>query len=828
MLNTQSKAVLICLVLLLPTAGTVDRPGRFAEKVLDRDEFNAQPALSALRRQASTLFQTARYGDAAQAYRYGYREAMRLGARTFAVLLLNDTGAALLASFSYREAMRAFLDARELAERLGYREGEGLVALNLTSLYLQMGDFDGATEEAGRALEALGGGPRSRYRREALAQVAKLKAREGDLDAALPYFFSAIREADSEGDIAFKALVLNQLGYEYLNRGRLNEAERSMTEAFRLRVMLRDRGIGQSYRALGLLRMAQGDLKSAAALLERAVAAAESSPGRVPNWAVYHARGQLRMAQHRRAEAVQDFRTALRMAQTWRLEVVPAESVRFSAGVGLDQLYSSFIRAAGELFLETRQESLAREVFQAAEENRAAGLRAAAGRNANWYRRLPAEYAQTLGELRSARVELLRRQSRAQSERIRGLRHRLAEMEARAGDPVLVRDDADPPDLVQALSRTLGPSEALIAFHLDEPHSYTWVVTREGLGFQRLAGASGLRRLIAEFAQAVRDDAPIAGAFGERLYAELFGPVSGRLQSKTHWLLCIEDALFGLPFSALVVERRSGRPVFLAERHSLMVMPEARLLLSAGRLGASSGAGPGPFLGIGDAIYNGADRRGGRASTGGTSLQLPRLAGSAGEVVACALAWRPNDVPMLLEGATATRQALREAIAKGPSVIHFATHVVESADDPPRQLIQLSLLPGGDPDYVGAEEIATWRLPRPGIVVLSGCASGKPQNYEPVYSLVASPLASLPRREVSLAGLARAWLAAGASAVVVSLWPTPDDTGDLFLPFYRYLRESGGTDVAAALARAQVDMFESKTWSSVPRRWAAYSVVAGK
>ena len=153
---------------------------------------------------------------------------------------------------------------------------------------------------------------------------------------------------------------------------------------------------------------------------------------------------------------------------------------------------------------------------------------------------------------------------------------------------------------------------------------------------------------------------------------------------------------------------------------------------------------------------------------------------------------------------------------------------VESADDPPRQLIKLSLLPGGDPDYVGAEEIATWRLPRPGIVVLSGCDSGKPQNYEPVYSLVASPLASLPRREVSLAGLARAWLAAGASAVVVSLWPTPDDTGDLFLPFYRYLRESGGTDVAAALARAQVDMFESKTWSSVPRRWAAYSVVAGK
>jgi CHAT domain-containing protein len=534
------------------------------------------------------------------------------------------------------------------------------------------------------------------------------------------------------------------------------------------------------------------------------------------------------MAEHRPAEALRDFRTALGMAKRWRLEIVPAESVRMSAGVGLEQLYSSFIRAAGELFQETRQESLAREAFEAAEESRAVGLRAAAGRNANWYRRLPAEYGQTLAELRSARVELLRRQSPAESEHIRSLRQRLAEMEARAGDPVLAQGGDSSPELAGALPRVLGPSEAVISFHLDEPYSYSWVVTHEGLAFQRLAGASHLQRLIDEFREAVRNDSPNAAPLGERLYAELFAAAGAGLRSRTYWLLCVEDGLISLPFASLVVGRRSDRPVFLAERRTLAVLPGAGLLISARRAGAPADLEPGHFLGIGDAIYNVADQRASGSGGRGTSLQLPRLAGSAREVAACARAWEPDGAPALLEGATATREALTQALAAGPSVIHFATHFVESGDNPPRQLIQLSLLPGGDPDYLGAEEIATWRLRRPGIVVLSGCASGRPEADEPVYSLLASPPARLPRQEMRLVGLARAWLAAGASAVVVSLWPTPDDAGDLFRSFYRHLRQSGGSDVASALARAQVDTLESKTWCSVPRHWAAYSIVVGK
>ena len=50
-----------------------------------------------------------------------------------------------------------------------------------------------------------------------------------------------------------------------------------------------------------------------------------------------------------------------------------------------------------------------------------------------------------------------------------------------------------------------------------------------------------------------------------------------------------------------------------------------------------------------------------------------------------------------------------------------------------------------------------------------------------------------------LMGITRACQAAGASAVVASLWPTPDDAGALFLAFYGHLRAAAAAGPAVAL-----------------------------
>ena len=83
-----------------------------------------------------------------------------------------------------------------------------------------------------------------------------------------------------------------------------------------------------------------------------------------------------------------------------------------------------------------------------------------------------------------------------------------------------------------------------------------------------------------------------------------------------------------------------------------------------------------------------------------------------------------------------------------------------------------------------------------------------------------------------LIGLSRAWLLAGASAVVVSAWPTPDDSGRFFEAFYECLKRQnlhGGPVVeqaSVALQQAQLEMKRDTGYRRLPSYWAAYSLVS--
>lgn len=123
-------------------------------------------------------------------------------------------------------------------------------------------------------------------------------------------------------------------------------------------------------------------------------------------------------------------------------------------------------------------------------------------------------------------------------------------------------------------------------------------------------------------------------------------------------------------------------------------------------------------------------------------------------------------------------------------------------------MIVLGLVPPGRTDVLTNSEIPSLGAAR--LVVLSGCSSG----------------AGAPLPGAGLIGLSRAWLAAGAERVVSSLWPTPDNFGEIFLSFYRHI-SLNPKRASEALRQAQIQMIASRTWRSEPRYWAAY-VVSGK
>jgi tetratricopeptide (TPR) repeat protein len=810
---------LVALLLIIPIAGTLvfsvppPRPPPLAipnRKTVRRD------LLTARLKQTRKVYQTGDFQDAATLAQNGYSDALRAGEPRIAALFLGSVGSCRFALHQYREALRGYLEARRLAEDAHDTATAGMLDFNISSLYAHLGQIDAATESIGRAMARLSGEQRRAQLPKLLTFLAGLQADQDRMPQALDLYTQALAAAGLAGDQEMYAFISNDLGFECLEHEKLPQAEHALLEAYRVRKLNHLRSIESTYRNLGMLRLKQRDTRAASTLLDRAVALSKQSGGLVPNWEVHYARGFVRLQQGRLRDALDDLRIAARLARIWRRDAFPDDATRVGAENKIQKVHAALVEAGNRLYFATHRRELAQETFESAEANRAASLRALLAEPRDWRRHLPAAYWETLQKLETAEVQLLRSpetQSGPAAERVRLLQGALIEWESRAGS----NTDVELPDLLERTRRNLQPDTVFLAFHLDSPNSYLWAVSREGFALYRLPPGTEIGKVATQFTEDVRQGSSAARPEGFGLFRMLFGQLDPAFRRKTRWLLALDTKLFDLPFAALVEESGAQDPVFLAERHSLQITSSAGMLSTVGREPFS-----GPFVGVADAVYNMADPRwkGSRPSLGFFTVRaddslaggdLPRLAGSAQEVAGCAAAWSGSRTPILLEGTSASRQRLQAALNSRPAVLHFATHVVHSNQGAGSGLVVLSLTPAGQHEVLSPVEIATWHLDG-ALVSLSGCGSGS--------------AAALPA--TGLMGLTRACQAAGASAVVASRWPAPDDAGALFLSFYRYLRACPQAGPAVALQHAQIDMLRSRTWRSNPLYWSAYFVTGNQ
>jgi tetratricopeptide (TPR) repeat protein len=793
----KTAGLLFCLFLLYPPGGNA------------RPDTSIGTSLQTRLQRSGEVFRLGRYIEASQLFQEGYEAAMAAGERRIAARFLGNSGACRLALRQYGQALEAFEAARRLAEAAGDASAAGAMDANISSVYEQMGELDAAVEYARRGAERLTGKDRAAHLPKVRIHLASLRARQGRMEEAAALFGQGIEGAAQAGDLDAYALGQDRLGEEHLKRNHLRAAEGPLMEAFRVRKLHKLRALETSYRNLGRLRLEQGDLRAAEALLDRAVEGLRAQRGLMPSWDVYHARGRVRMARGDFAGALEDLRVAVRLVRVWRTGVSPADATRLSSEQMVDGAYASLASAAAELYLRTGRRELLREGFEAVEENRARSLRALVAEAPGRREALPLEYWETLARLQAAEAALARQPDDPAALAEAGrLRAALVAADNRAD--ALPAPEAG---LLARLQRALDAGSAWFTFLAGEKESWVWAVDRGGIAVHRLPGRAALAASIREFTAAVRDGAPAAGPLGEELYGTLFGAVERRFTAKPRWLLALDDELFNLPAPVL---RHGGR--YLAEIRSLRIVPAAELAARGGARGWAARL-DGPFLGVGDPVYNTADTRQARpgrvipgllhaAAAGG--VELPRLVGSGREIEACAREWnRPGSV--LLTGVRARKSHLRAELRGRPAVAHLATHVLEAAQGPRQGLIALSLRPGQGAEMLGPLEIAAWEADV-GLVVLSGCSSGSGE--------------ALPGS--GLTGLTRAWLASGASAVAATRWPTRDGAGALLRSFYRHLREDPEDGPAAALGRAQVEMLRSADWRAEPRYWGAYFMVANQ
>jgi hypothetical protein len=204
------------------------------------------------------------------------------------------------------------------------------------------------------------------------------------------------------------------------------------------------------------------------------------------------------------------------------------------------------------LYAKTGQKRFVEQTFVAAEDGRAASLRALwAGRDLT--KTLPAEYWEALADRNKLEAGLVSDKHAVDMPALRRLRLKVEELETRAS--LDLPHDQGSPDLangslLERTRKTLRPTEAYLGFHLGTDESCLWVISREGFEFLRLPPRAYFAENVARLAKAVRENSPEAVSLGKRLYSEIIGP-SRILADKPTWILAPDGPLFELPFAAL-------------------------------------------------------------------------------------------------------------------------------------------------------------------------------------------------------------------------------------------------------------------------------------
>jgi len=340
----------------------------------------------------------------------------------------------------------------------------------------------------------------------------------------------------------------------------------------------------------------------------------------------------------------------------------------------------------------------------------------------------------------------------------------------------------------------LPASMALVEIHLTEDRILTWVLCRHRLAaFSSPTGAARVAKLAADLASAARtENAAAFETSASELYDLLIAPIAGSLPSGSGLVFVSDKELQRVPLAALRNRRTGG---FLFQEHPLVMAASAStycLGLLQREPGAMHQRAPFTALTVGNPDLDRA-----------RFPELRALPAAAREAERMARVY-PGSVVEL--GRAATVASFLAEIDRH-DLVQFAGHAVS---DPAQRARLLFAADGKDPHdgELGIDTIAGLRLHQPRLVILSACAAGS------------GPAARLE----GTSSLARAFLTAGAPAVLANLWSVDDDVAAAFSErFHASFRLL--PDALGALQHAQAAMLTSPDprWRS-PAAWAGFQL----
>ena len=377
-----------------------------------------------------------------------------------------------------------------------------------------------------------------------------------------------------------------------------------------------------------------------------------------------------------------------------------------------------------------------------------------------------------------------------------------------------LRSDSDrpKPSPLRKVQASLRTDEMLLEYVLGEPESYCLQITRAGAAVLIIpSGKKQVEDLVDDYLSAVRSRQPEDTA-GHKLFSLLLQPAIG-LKSPMRIIIVPDGKLHLVPFDG--IKNQEGK--YVLETHVVTYVPSATVLHLLRQSRAPRSVNQ-TVLGVGDVIYPQPPKvvstttisTNARANSvpdffDVEAVRFPDLPGSRQEVMS--IAGIIGGTQLLL-GANATEAALRSLPLADFRVIHFAVHGVANTQFPDRAALVLSRSSESAEDgLLQVREIRDLPL-NADLVTLSACDSGNGRLLG----------------EEGIASLERAFLLAGAKSVIASLW-TADDTYTIVLMKRLYLHLVDGSDNAAALRQAKLDLLREFGDQAFPVFWAGFTLV---
>ncbi len=468
-------------------------------------------------------------------------------------------------------------------------------------------------------------------------------------------------------------------------------------------------------------------------------------------------------------------------------------------------------------------------------------LRSTAARRAG--SRGKVQFAAELDELRRRYVAAVLGSGPGTAERVKALAASIENLEVLQGARGAARPADDPANVLRGACRNLPSDAALVKFvaydrtsrgdaFATQPAYAAFVVRGEGCRVSRveLGDGAALQQFAEDFATAMRNqlmDEPVARVELARLVLE---PLAAPLAGATRWLVVPDGALWGIPIGVLPDPEDPNR--YLLERVTIGYLTSTYELADASIQQGRAGALDRSLL-VGAPEFGGQESGGPVVLTDTGPCQLPpfeplpatrRELDEITELLA---------QPQRLLGAEVTKSRIEGELAKRPRLIHFATHAYfagnagcarVSQDEGLRErpiapnplLLSGIVLAGanrptrveseGESGILTAYEVAGLDLEAADLVVLSACDTGT----------------GLALRGQEVLGLRWGFRAAGAQALVTSLWRSNDAaTSRMMRGFYAALTSdelrADALRGAEALRSAKLAQLASETRLGIRR-----------